>query len=531
MQYDPLLLLMQQTWQGTSFDSAWEMRVSERHQFQSNLPVTILGIYQPTLHLSLPSSGITSVFPTPPSFPGKAIPIKQGSQTLNSSSYTGTSLYRSPSNLPPHQDQPESRHWSLSTDLQKGYKPGSSLQEGMEDQTVGSKQQHSERLIKDSLTLDSIPEGKPFTTWAAMPVLRYPPLLQIPTLQIPNTPLADHPDNHATDPVPPRDSYILKEEARHFTCQAYNMIHPDHPIEVPAQYQRPQVDLPPMGYTPEPMADKPPVPLQQAIISTYTYAPSKPQLPTRLPAPPVAPGRWVLPRYPSPPKPPDPLAPWVLATDDQGPWAVLKPNIVKEPENFNGNSNDIAQFFSQFIFCTSRFGKDAQVWWELCARELGRNNLGDQVYSAYEQFMEEWERLRQSNFSNGDLFFQQFESLAFKAGVLGIDQMMVAQIKKVCQSSSKDTIYASDEDIPATYMEWKRHILQIDYNWRMWKVEAGGGAKVANWKQQAKTNTLVNGNHQQQASALEKKTATGTTYGGQGVPMEINRACTKAKCF
>ncbi len=32
-------------------------------------------------------------------------------------------------------------------------------------------------------------------------------------------------------------SYILKEEARHFACHAYNMIHPDQPIEVPTRYQ------------------------------------------------------------------------------------------------------------------------------------------------------------------------------------------------------------------------------------------------------------------------------------------------------
>ncbi len=81
--------------------------------------------------------------------------------------------------------------------------------------------------------------------------------------------------------------------------------------------------------------------------------------------------------------------------------------MVKEPENFSGDSNDIAWFFSQcdmyfsvfnqyfrhhphkVIFCVSRFSKDAQVWWELCARELGRNTLGDQVYSAYEHFVEE----------------------------------------------------------------------------------------------------------------------------------------------
>ncbi len=44
----------------------------------------------------------------------------------------------------------------------------------------------------------------------------------------------------------------------------------------------------------------------------------------------------------------------------------------------------------------------------------------------------QWEWLQQSNFPDGDLFFQQFESLTFEAGVLGINQMMMVQVKKAC---------------------------------------------------------------------------------------------------
>ncbi len=228
--------------------------------------------------------------------------------------------------------------------------------------------------------------------------------------------------------------YILNEEVVHFACQAYNMIHPDHLVQIPDCYQCPEINLPPMMYTPEPMTDKPPILPQWATIPDYTsavlsyayampshayprgYRPpgtqgpsrlfaaaitgneagpsdqpqllNKPQPPSRLPQPPavpVAPPRWAPPCYPLPPKPPDPPIPWVLATDNEGPWAALKPNMVKEPKNFNGDSNNIARFFSQcdmyflvfnqyfrhhphkVIFCTSHFSKDTQVWWELCA--------------------------------------------------------------------------------------------------------------------------------------------------------------------
>ncbi len=46
--------------------------------------------------------------------------------------------------------------------------------------------------------------------------------------------------------------------------------------------------------------------------------------------------------------------------------------------------------------------------------------------------------------------------------------------------------------------------------------KTGGGAKVTEWKQQAKMNVLPKGNSQQQTSVLEKKTGTGTVYGEAG---------------
>ncbi len=180
------------------------------------------------------------------------------------------------------------------------------------------------------------------------------------------------------------------------------------------------MDLLLMTYTPEPMSNSLPIPLQWARIPTYAYAvpsyaypqeygppgsqgPSRlfaaanndsarpsnvPQQPDKPPPSPPGPSvsrpplplqRWAPPHYPPPPGPLEPPAPWVLDADNLGPWVTLKPNIVKEPDNFNGDSNDITWFFSQcnmyflifnqhfhyhphkVIFCASCFGKDAQV--------------------------------------------------------------------------------------------------------------------------------------------------------------------------
>ncbi len=107
---------------------------------------------------------------------------------------------------------------------------------------------------------------------------------------------------------------------------------------------------------------------------------------------------------------------------------MLKPNLVKEPDNFNGDSNDISRFFSQcdmyfsvfnqyfqhhphkVIFSALCFSKDAQVWWELYARKLGRNTFGDQVYPTYEQLVEEV-RHRFWKDANTEIKFAQWEQL------------------------------------------------------------------------------------------------------------------------
>ncbi len=67
----------------------------------------------------------------------------------------------------------------------------------------------------------------------------------------------------------------------------------------------------------------------------------------------------------------------------------------------------------------------------------------------------QWEKLRQVDFKDSDQFFQQFEELAYYAGVHDNEQVMIAQIKKAAQETSKNTIYAADGKVPTGYEEWK----------------------------------------------------------------------------
>lgn len=169
-----------------------------------------------------------------------------------------------------------------------------------------------------------------------------------------------------------------------------------------------------------------------------------------------------------------------------GPWPDLKPKIARELNLFKGESTNITCFFSQckmyfsvfnqffhhhphkIVFCASRFKGEAQNWWEVATRELGESDEGDQRYPSYANFKAEvrrrfwkdldakikyvqWEKLRQVNFKDSDLFFQKFESLIFEAGIASNERMMCAQVKKAACETSKNTIYAGNGDVPTTY--------------------------------------------------------------------------------
>ncbi len=120
-----------------------------------------------------------------------------------------------------------------------------------------------------------------------------------------------------------------------------------------------------------PMPDEPPVPPPRAPVdTTYSYSrgnapPGMYQSgyrpfadvvhqeevvggqPAQPPQPPAAPQRWTLPHYPAPPKAPTPPAPWQLAVGNIAPYDEFKPKILKEVDDFHGDSNDIAQFFQK----------------------------------------------------------------------------------------------------------------------------------------------------------------------------------------
>ncbi|SJL13538.1 uncharacterized protein ARMOST_16982 [Armillaria ostoyae] len=321
-----------------------------------------------------------------------------------------------------------------------------------------------------------------------------------------------------------------------------------------------------LGSTPSP-TPKSPAPLQPTI--PMSPVPSPPRTPT---SPALSP--WCervdgvsladpklrsLPRGLGTPIPPDPLNPWLVDPAGTNPWNELKPKIVREPAPFKGESVDIQRFFNQceiyfelhqhwltssphrVVFCTSRFEGEAQVWWDLQQRQYYSDTIGHWRYPLYADFKkavhdrffqdadaklkyQALKKLRQTDFKSGKVFFQKFEELALEADIIDNEGQMAQMIEEAVRKTAKDTIYTQPNRPPDTYEEWKRRILQIDYNYRL---NRAAGGQPTNRPNNAGT---PKGNSGATTSLGNKKTSTGTTYGGRGQPMDID-AINNSECF
>ncbi|KAK0229902.1 hypothetical protein EDD85DRAFT_849973 [Armillaria nabsnona] len=279
----------------------------------------------------------------------------------------------------------------------------------------------------------------------------------------------------------------------------------------------------------------------------------------------------MLPLHPAPPPLPDPPVPWQLVDGAVTPYDDFKPKIVKEVNDFTGDPTDITRFFlkcelhfevfnrhfrhppHKVLFCVdeppgshyvSRLSGDAEKWWELSTQVLGKDQAtGAQLYPSYDDFKKElrkrfwkdadvqlkyakWEKLRQSDNKDGNQFFQEFKELAYHARVCDNKQVMLHQIKKAAHQSSKNTIYSADGEVPTMYEGWKTCLLRIDYNWHLKQAE---GSTTAPTRPQKTTMPTKGG--QLTVPTLSTKTATGTTYGGRGAPMDVDVARAASVCF
>ncbi|PBK62471.1 hypothetical protein ARMSODRAFT_1024885 [Armillaria solidipes] len=242
------------------------------------------------------------------------------------------------------------------------------------------------------------------------------------------------------------------------------------------------------------------------------------------PPDPADPNLWSLPHRPGAPMPLDPPNPWIIAAAQVNPWNKLKPKIVWEPAPFKGESVD--HWLTSSPHRVRRYYSDA---------------IGHRRYLSYVDFKQAvhnrffldanarlkyqaLKRLRQTDFKSGDIFFQKFEELALEANIIDNEGQMAKMIEEVVCKTAKDTIYTQPNHPPDTYDEWKRRILQIDYNYHL---NRATGGQMTNRPNNAGTSK---GNSSVTTLSTGKMTTTGTTYGGQGQPMDID-AINNGECF
>ncbi len=147
---------------------------------------------------------------------------------------------------------------------------------------------------------------------------------------------------------------ILQYEAERNAHLLFNELHPDAPMWRLTLYEEATAEI----EAQKPMPDEPLVAPPRTTFGTFSYVrgqelpgtnthgyrpfaradpPGGP--PVQPPAPPV---RWVLPYHLALPKAPTPPVPWVLTDGNVAPYDNFKPKILKEVDDFKGDSNNIS---------------------------------------------------------------------------------------------------------------------------------------------------------------------------------------------
>ncbi len=155
---------------------------------------------------------------------------------------------------------------------------------------------------------------------------------------------------------------ILQYEAEWNACFLWNSLHRQNVMEEFPPYEEEAREI----EIQEPMPDSPPAAPPRAPVSAFSYvrgqAPPGTYAPRYLPfagggrgggggqpaqpaQPPALPPRYALPCYPAPPQMPDPPVPWQLVDGAVAPYDEFKPKILKEVDDFKGDSDDITRFF------------------------------------------------------------------------------------------------------------------------------------------------------------------------------------------
>ncbi len=108
----------------------------------------------------------------------------------------------------------------------------------------------------------------------------------------------------------------------------------------------------------------------------------------------------------------------------------------------------------------------------------------------------------------------------YHAGIRSNNQLMLHQIKKAAHQTSKNTIYSADGDVPTDYDGVESSLNpKLTSTWHLKQAE---GITPATTRPQTQKMTTPTRGGQTAAPVASTTTATGTTYGGRGMPMDID---------
>ncbi|KAK0421572.1 hypothetical protein EV421DRAFT_1975680 [Armillaria borealis] len=283
--------------------------------------------------------------------------------------------------------------------------------------------------------------------------------------------------------------------------------------------------------------------------------------------------RWSIPGAPDrfdPSKdPPNPVG----AMADDAPWIGCKPDLTRKPNPFIGDSDDIDRFITdcqvyfqvysaymwldsyRVAFAASYFEGRAKDWWTMQLADLYSDSRGKYRFPTWYAFKQAVEKkfsdpgveekhkvdmyaLRMTGTMTATEYLQELEKLAKKAKLqhdTGDRGHMVTALRQGVPASYTTIIANMGVNIPVGYEQWgERIILMNEERQRKQAFDLMGKMYQPRPTPPPKATPpyagASKGSSGATTSSADKQTASGTTYGGRGRPMDID-AIKSGNCF
>jgi hypothetical protein len=265
--------------------------------------------------------------------------------------------------------------------------------------------------------------------------------------------------------------------------------------------------------------------------------------------------------------------------DEIGDTSKGKRSLLKEPSMFNGDKEEFEDWRRKVITYLSDLrnnvkrgdekinitlsymeGKEVRGWiknlWnQHFDEDIGRWTISWGTFLEYldKQYLDfgleqkarqQFSLLEQRSNERVAEFFTRLEVIASTADYDTEDDHVIQKINEVVDSSIIDSIYNNSEVLPSTYEQWKTRCINLDESRRrrneakaeMRKYGRYRGYQAPSPQPQPcqytpPTAPPPHASRPQAAPVVDRRDASGTTYGGVGRPMELDKARRPLECY